>query len=406
MRTAGARYPSRVHERVRRLFSAGLLVLTSCSPPPPTGPESTPPDEPTPLGELPTERQYRGGPTRTGDLGSPASLEHARPAWTVRALDATPITGAPLVAGPLVAFGTQAGSVYAVDARTGDRRWSVEVGPRVQPPVLFGSEIVVGHEAGLTGLDPDTGATRWERTGPAVRGAPAFSDGRAYLSTSKSVTALDWPSRRERWRIPLDSGSMSSPATDGTNVFVGVNQRSLLAIDAATGDEHWRERVGGRVAATPIVAEQLVVCGVLGRDDPKQPIDGVRAYDKDAGTLAWSVRTRASVSGPMAYADDTVFFASHAPRVGAIDVKSGEVRWTFSPRGARTAGAASSGPVVGSRTVAVVVGRTLYVLDRNDGTLLSKAPVDTPVSGPIGGDAQLLAWGTHAGAVHAFTLAP
>ena len=71
-----------------------------------------------------------------------------------------------------------------------------------------------------------------------------------------------------------DSISFSSPAVVNGVVYVGSDDHSLHAVDAATGKVKWKYPTGGKVQSSPLVLDGLVYFG--SRDS--------NVYALDAGT--------------------------------------------------------------------------------------------------------------------------
>lgn len=121
----------------------------------------------------------------------------------------------------LVIFGTWDRNVYALDAATGETRWSVDTGG-----ALMGSTAV--HEA----------------------------SGRVYVGTTRArgaLLAIDLDSGEVVWRFDAGAGISSSPAVNGSGdgVVVGSSNSRLWGIDTATGQARWSFETDGPVTASP-----------------------------------------------------------------------------------------------------------------------------------------------------------
>jgi outer membrane protein assembly factor BamB len=71
------------------------------------------------------------------------------------------LTGDPVLSGGTVYVGSAAGRTAAIDAKTGERLWSVSEGAMNPPLVVGGSVFVVNDEAKLVRLDAGSGALIW-----------------------------------------------------------------------------------------------------------------------------------------------------------------------------------------------------------------------------------------------------
>src|SRR5437763_2324154 len=187
-------------------------------------------------------------------------------------------TATPVIAGGVLVAGDNGGTVYALDAATGEVRWSRHVG---QP--IDGSSAIDLHAPGgpavfvpvaqsgsprLLALSLRDGAPRWNtvltrQANADVFGSPVFWHGAVYIGTSGpnndnthargSVVALDEGSGQVRWQTftvpPGHDGAAvwTTPAIDNSTgrLYVGTGNNyhqpttdtedSIMALDAAGG---------------------------------------------------------------------------------------------------------------------------------------------------------------------------
>ncbi|MBK3574326.1 PQQ-binding-like beta-propeller repeat protein [Streptomyces sp. MBT65] len=118
------------------------------------------------------------------------------------------------------------------------------------------------------------------------------------------------------------------------------NNKGLVAMDAATGEERRRLSPGGVVWANPAVAEGMAVSGFSGWY--------LIAVDADTGQERWRPRTRGETYRGSAATDGTVYAGSVDGRQWAVDAATGEER-----RRLQTGGEVYSTPVVADGTVYV-----------------------------------------------------
>ncbi len=150
----------------------------------------------------------------------------------VRAIEIDGPTGVtPAVEGDQAFFGTESGTVYAVNWRTGEVVWQVEgekpLPIRASPAVGQGILVVAGHNKTVTGFDAKSGAILW-----------------------KFVT---------RRRLE------SSPVLVGSRVLVGGTDGRLYDLALATGEKLADYELGGSLTASPAVAaERLVIANDRG----------------------------------------------------------------------------------------------------------------------------------------------
>jgi outer membrane protein assembly factor BamB len=177
--------------------------------------------------------------------------------WSVRGdSDVTP-------AGRLVYVGT-GNRVRALDAASGAERWSTPVGDgSVHAPVLSGTAFYARDSAGtLHALDARTGKRRWTFSPGVVTTFPlarvTVSGNRIYLVGPGGVVhALDAASGGKRWSTPVGSHLTSTPVAHAGVVYAEGHD-AVHALDGETGARKWHARTGSLTVIGPVVAGGLV----------------------------------------------------------------------------------------------------------------------------------------------------
>lgn len=145
-----------------------------------------------------------------------------------------------------------------------------------------------------------------------------------------TVLALQADTGRELWRARVGNKLGAGVGSDGRFAAVVTREGELVVLEA--GKETWRKALGTRVATAPLVAGERVF--VLGLDRT------VQAYDVLDGRRLWSLKRPGD---PLALAQagvllpfkDTLVVGQGARLVG-VDPLKGTVRWEVpvaSPRG-------------------------------------------------------------------------
>ena len=206
----------------------------------------------------------------------------------------------PTVADGAVFFGSGDGHLYAVDAASGTLRWKLRTGDVVHASPAFADGVVyVGSWDGrLYAVDARSGRQRWLFQGgvdPLIhnqqgfQSSPAVVGGVVYSgSRDAHVYALDARTGKERWNVSTDgSWVIGSPAVDEGRVYFATSDSALYqVVDAATGRSLQRHDALAYVFASPTVAGDVVLLGVL---------NGIlQARDKASGDVLWEFQTEAS----------------------------------------------------------------------------------------------------------------
>lgn len=167
------------------------------------------------------------------------------------------------VAGVVPVWSVENGTLLGVSAADGTEQWRVERVPESNsPPVARHDDaLVVASETHLTAYDAATGAERWRVETSGV-GWPRVAGDAVYLSGVDAIHAVDAVTGARRWRSRLDSERPVhlGEVADGT-VSISSWDGWVAALDAADGALGWRHRHGGEPAWFPAVADGTVYLG-------------------------------------------------------------------------------------------------------------------------------------------------
>jgi outer membrane protein assembly factor BamB len=219
-------------------------------------------------------------------------------------------------------------------------RWSFDTGAAVWAGIerdAASGLIFVANDAGTLHALDAKGAERWKfATGKPVKARPTVIGDSVYLaSDSGFLYKLDKRSGAERWRAPIDRGSPqripaskeesrwdrygSSVVADSKRVYIGSRDRTLYALDVATGKEQWRVQTQDMVTATPALYRDLVLFA-----DFKGVVQAVAASD---GKTRWTYDAKLPVAGDLVVDADRVFVGSRTYDLIALDAANGKELW-------------------------------------------------------------------------------
>jgi outer membrane protein assembly factor BamB len=345
------------------LLVLGLGLLTSrlladrerppqiTTPPPDATPRQAPPrwtaDAAAPRLVEPWER----GPEAAGDL-IVAATGHDEPA-RVRAYDARtgrlrwtyrtgPNAFVRAVGSGWVIVAADYGPLVGLDLATGKERWRFELASlqAAEYGTIAGDTLFIGTSFPSEGaLDPPvvyaldlaTGRQRWrsvlDRGTDLQWAAPVVDGGQVLVADTLShegsaptsqLHALDADTGRVRWKADLHAGRQGffaePPVVAGGLVYVATASRMLLALEADSGREVWRQRGFPVVAG---VRDGLVIAVIE---------DRLVANDAGSGVRRWEVPVSGGGEPWQVLEGDTVYVAS-AREVIAVDVAAGTTRW-------------------------------------------------------------------------------
>lgn len=248
---------------------------------------------------------WGGGSTKPlpADLGPNVAVLGVRQAWTAR-VDA--VAGLPLgvnTAGNVVTIASAAGTIAAIDARTGGDLWRAALGE----PLSAG----VGGDGKLT----------------------------AVVSRSNSLIVL--VAGHERWREPMGAQVFTPPLVAGGRVFVLSADRAISAYDASSGHRLWiQQRTGEplilRQPGVLLAVGDTLVVGLSGRLVGLNPDNGSIRWEAPIGSSRGTndVERLVELVGPTSKIAENVCARSFQSAVGCVDTSRGAVLWTRAANGA------------------------------------------------------------------------
>jgi outer membrane protein assembly factor BamB/predicted phosphodiesterase len=293
--------------------------------------------------------------------------------WTYHS--AANVISTPSVAGDLVAFGNQNGTVEALDLSTGKLKWKFQTGgPVFSSPAESNGDLVFGSADGYVYCLKEGGKERWKfKTGAAVLGSPLIDGGDVYIGgsdhhfrvigiengkelfdyaglqgpvMSKPVIynrvllfgawdnylyAYDLSKRELTWKwsngstVINYSPAACIPVVKDDVVYVVAPDRYLSAIDITTGQTLWRTNEAAVRESIGMSADGNLVYG-------KTMQDTLVAFytDKKTAQLAWKMNVgygyEHSPSMPVEK-EGRIFFGTRNGVVYCVDISTQKIKW-------------------------------------------------------------------------------
>ena len=179
---------------------------------------------------------FRGDAARTGVMPGPGPDPSSGIAERWRFSTDGGIQSSPAVVDGVVYVGSGDGTLYALDAASGDERWHFATGERIfsSPSVVDGVFYVGSDDANLYAVDATSGDERWRFTaGDSIQSSPSVVDGVVYIgSNDDNLYAVDAASGEERWHFDVGDNIYSSPAVVDGVVYMGSDDGNLYALAA------------------------------------------------------------------------------------------------------------------------------------------------------------------------------
>ena len=291
---------------------------------------------------------FRGNAARTG-----FTAEQAYPpftaAWEFQVQG--DVISSPVVYDGKVYFGARSGSVYALDARTGELVWDyssdgwIDASPAVSSAAVFAPSM----DGLLYALDRGDGSLLWsaELGGPSVS-SPLYLDGKVYVGVGlprNSLKAFDAATGallfEKRTALPGGQPVDSAPSSDGETVFFGANDGRAYAVDAGSGASSWPgagyyQTIGGGYGLAALALSSGTLYAIPGRDERR--LFTLSAQDGSQSGVTGELETRddfegwMGVTSPALDGNNIYLGAGSAPHsLMALSRSSLEGVWASSP---------------------------------------------------------------------------
>jgi outer membrane protein assembly factor BamB len=279
-----------------------------------------------------------------------------------------------------VVTGTRGGGVQGWDAATGQKLWehtgaqtdfeSPEAGPQVHEGTVF-----VWKEGRLRALEARTGDERWSYPigdatscgGVPVRLTPG-PDGQVYVSAGTRVLAIDVSGGHVRWHFEAPAVFLSpptfapGPAVTGGGVYLADYLGTVYALDATDGRDRWR------IATESAGLDRAGAggCGPRARGQRQGPLHPGRGDRHPQVALPSGRRHRGRARW---WPKERIHFGSTDHLLYTLKADDGRLRWKLA-----TGGEITGAPVVKDGVVyACSKDRCVYALDAVKGTGQSRS---------------------------------
>lgn len=244
-----------------------------------------------------------------------------------RRIDLEAIYSTPVVSGGTVYFAAYDGNVYALNAEDGSVGWPFfeTDGPIIGGLTLVDGTVFVGSDDGrLYALDAASGDQLDSfDTGDSIWATPLVANGVVYVpSLNGKLYALDARSLERLWERPFeaDAGLITDPVlADEDTLLVGGIDRTLYALDPATGEERWSFEADNWFWGRPLVADGTVYVPNLDSQ--------VYALELATGEMSWSFEAEEPVRSSPLLVGDVLVLVDRRGNVYGLDPATGSRKW-------------------------------------------------------------------------------
>jgi outer membrane protein assembly factor BamB len=243
------------------------------------------------------------GPRNVPGLLVAFDAETGKELW--RFTETGPSESSLLIVGNLLYFGSWDRQMYALDLRTRKIKWATEVDDEIySSPAYSRGRIFIGTQGGsIYAMNAKTGNVLWRgrsythfpRGREYFYATPTAAYGRVFAgNTDGWVYAYGAKTGNLLWAQRAGTYVYTAPAVWANTVYVGSYDGNVYAFDAGTGELRWKYAASGSIHGAPTVMAGLVYfsvcgrCGHAGSRYAKMGQPGTFALDAKTGELVWS----------------------------------------------------------------------------------------------------------------------
>ncbi len=185
------------------------------------------------------------------------------------------------------------------------RGWNASLGLRARAPprgllALEGGVLAIGPTAMLL-LSAEDGALRWKAPMRDATGAVLDGDQLWTAEQSGRLVVLDRRSGAQRRVVPLGQHIISPPSAALGHIWVGLEDHSLVGIDARGEQPPWRASLPAALVGGVAEWQDRLLVPTAGREGRLLAIDLARPGSPAAARVDSPLRTRPLVRGSVAW---------------------------------------------------------------------------------------------------------
>jgi serine/threonine protein kinase len=313
---------------------------------------------------------------RTGLLSRPSiasvisKTDRVKEIWAFECEDE--VRGSPLIFEGNVYIGCYDNNLYALDAKSGDFQWKfpTEGGIPGRPAGEDGVIFVGSEDSRLYAVTSNRGGLVWSyfAEGP-IRSSPAISDGHVFIGADDSrLHVVNQTNGRRAWRADANAPIWSTPLVEAEHVYFGCESGDFYCYDFK-GELKWRKKTKRAVTSSPILVEGMVYFG--SRDWTLYGLEAESGFQVSRFRLGG-----ATISSPT-YGEGRLFIGCGDNNIYAIDAKNMRESWRY-----ETDHQVTGSPIVHDGSVYCgSVDGSLYCLDFRSGRLRWRFHSNGPITG-------------------------
>lgn len=206
---------------------------------------------------------------------------------------------------------------FAIDRDDGSELWSTSVGSISGSPVASGQTLYT-VEQNVIAIDAETGERRWTVQTDSIPKGIAVKDDVYITVTHDDTSELISTTRTGeiRWRTTIPEEVFAAPTVTESIVYVVSRTGKLIAVAADDGDIEWQADIEPGVSRHPAVANGYVVVGAGNGER-------TMAFDATTGERLWTFETGISAGAPV-ITRESVLTTGANTGIHLLDTSTGE----------------------------------------------------------------------------------
>jgi len=135
--------------------------------------------------------------------------------------------------------------------------WRELTGPRAEAIVSDGLAFMGTYAGTLYALNAASGDEKWIiKTGRPIGHSPMVADGVLYFgSMNRKLYAVEAASGKRKWTFECDEGIWASPVAHAGVVMVGARDGIFYGVDATSGKLKWKHQTGAPILGSASISE-------------------------------------------------------------------------------------------------------------------------------------------------------
>ncbi|MFH0737238.1 MAG: PQQ-binding-like beta-propeller repeat protein [Candidatus Micrarchaeota archaeon] len=310
------------------------------------------------------------------------------------------ISAKPVVFQNAIVISSDDGKVYGLDPATGAKKWQTSVGKTPGQPIYADSALYVPISAGKVVKLGSNGAAQWTADLSAAQFNASYIFGISvspkyvFATANNGVYAIE-KNGTVKGRIMSLNESVLTPPASGQDFVIFGTGRNLYRL-SESGAVAWKATIaeGSFWQSRPVIDGSVVYVGSLD--------DRMHAYVSTNGMELWEIRADGWVAGTPLVKDGVLYFGAHDGKVYSAEASTGALRWT-APTQMAVVSAPESGLMGGQDVIFVgSTDRNTYAISTSDGEVLWKGTSAGAAGAPLFYQNRVV-FGSSDGQVHAYS---